>query len=866
VTDRDDPPVAPFHWGAFYLRVAGATTLLTLVSVAMFVLMHQYLHDWTVIDSRNVRGGQGGGAALLVSTQKLVRMLLEIFDPSWMVWALALGAPAAAVVLISLRIRDVESAGGEGMAAALGARLIAPASLNRVEQFLLECVATQAQARAVTAPPLYLLDELDTVCAATFGSSARDAAIVLSKGAIERLDPAALRALTAWQLAALEGDRIQRDARIAGFLHPLMIPWRLGDAVWTLEDYLRRWAQETGAPGWPSALWRFFSSVGFALHAVRLMLRIAGFPGLAMARLILRHALEEDVLQRDQSVAATLPDRDALAAALAHAVPRDEKIEDIADELFAANASTAEFAHAFFAEPLPVPHEPRLRGIATRLQSHADPLERIRAISPGFDFEAYEKLRATADAGGALPAMAHGAPDESLLARGPLRPESTPAAVRFDATDPAEASRREEFFLRFSRGLLEHFRTPQGASRLLLAAAAPSAPGDAVLKAEVEKLNARERRWVIERCLVPLAAAPEPVRAAHLRAHRIVIEADRRITLDELADWLFVERALVPPGGHVAAAGTTETADAALLLATLAWASAKDESAAASAYARGIIAIGPGAPPALPARRSLAATGIEMALHRLQSGGIAARTTLVKACVAIARNDGSMSEAEEELLRRFCFILSVAPAMLRPSTPAARAAKPAAADAAYPPPGNSAAVRVAPAKWVATARACTRCAGRAELRRYSKPLRDSIADWGIPVLGCVAAGVALFLIDSPQRSLRPGAWIRFFGFWVLSSYAIVLVFSMLVETGPRIFIPRWLNVAGLLVLLAADVVFYFLVPDRGLGTPLGGMLVIGGILVYVLTAKARIPAGYFYFCRACGLIGKIDDTIRGVED
>ena len=68
------------------------------------------------------------------------------------------------------------------------------------------------------------------------------------------------------------------------------------------------------------------------------------------------------------------------------------------------------------------------------------------------------------------------------------------------------------------------------------------------------------------------------------------------------------------------------------------------------------------------------------------------------------------------------------------------------------------------------------------------------------------------------------------------------------------------------MLLAASVVFYFLIPEQSLGVPLGSMLVIGGILVYELTKKPRIPPGCFYFCRGCGLIGPIDDTIRGMED
>ncbi len=865
-----ESPAAPMRWGVFYLRCAAATAVLTLVAVKMFVLAHEYLYDWSEVDPRRGRG-LGLGVRALVITQRAVRALLEILDPSWMVWAIALGAPVLAIVLIGLRIRAAESAGGAGLAAQLGARPIEQTSLNRLDIFLLECVAAEAKARDIAAPPVLVLDELDTVCAATLGTRRQDAALLLSMGARERLDPYALRAVLAWQLDALEGGRLERDVRLAAFVHPLMVPWLLADAIWNLEQWLRRFELEGSLAVTlliPLPLRWFFISVRFALHALRLMLRIAGFPGLAMARLILRNALKDDVFVRDHRVAAAHTDREALAAALARALPREEELDDIDTELFAANASAVEFGHMFFAEPLPIPHEPRLQWIAARLRSHVDPLERIRAISPKFDLEAYEKRRATADAGAALPAMAHGAPDESRLAQGPLRPAPVQGVVRFDAGDPAEASLREEFFLRFSRTLLEHFRTPQGASRLLLAAAVPSAPGGDALKAELEKLGARERRWVIERSLVPLAAAPEQVRAAHLRAHRILIEADRRITLDELADWLFVERVLMPLSTP-AVAGSTWHADASLILATLAWAGAKDEKAAASAYARGIAAIAPESAAALPDRRTLSAADIERALHRLQVGGIATRADFVKACIAVARSDGSISETEEELLRRFCFILSIAPGVLRPASSSATAgAKPVAADtaASYAPPADSAPIRTAPAKGAPTIRSCTRCAGRAELRCRTQPLRDMIADWLIPFAACVAIGLALFLMNAPHRSLRPGAWTTFFGAWAALSVLFGVVYSLLVDTGPRIHFPRWMNVSVLIMLLAASVVFYFLIPEQRLGVPLGSMLVIGGILVYELTKKPRIPPGCFYFCRGCGLIGRIDDTIRGMED
>ena len=824
-----DTPTAEFAWGAFFLRWLGAVLAFTAAVVAAYLFIHEFLYDWSAVE-RSTRQSPHIADAMLQRAQETVRFILDLLHPSWFTWALAAGAPLLALLGAGGRIARAQAIGGRGVAQSLHAAPVTGMDKDSVRRVLFECVGARAKARGSAAPPVYLLEELDTVCAATFGSGPADAALVVSRGAAQRLDPATLEALIAWQLAALEGGRLHRDLRIAGFLHPFLWLWLMGDALRRLEGFITELEYKTTPEhGWlNSPLYAFVRSVGFAAMAVRLLLRIAGFPGLALARLLLREALIEDVRVRDRAVAASLPDPEALAAALLKSVRPTEEAGDLGDEMFAAEAEAVEFAHAFFAEPAPVPNEPRLAGLARRLSSHEDPLLRLRRIAPRFDAAAYEQRAAKIAADKDAPGFAHGAPDASMLSAGAAAPApAAPAATaaRHDIGDPAEELAREEFFLRFERPVLDLFRTPQGASRVLRAAVAPSAPGNDALGPLLERLGARERRWVIERGLAALREAPENVRAAHLRAHRLLIEMDRRVTLDELTDWLYVERGL----GLVPAAAAPQApapADAALLQSLLAGSGAQDAAA------------------------------IEAAMRRLRAAPMAARVQLVRNGLAAARADGSVSEAESELLRRLCFILDLSPALLRDPTPKAPPAMQAAAD--YAPP-RGVVLRTSPgADELPVKRRCERCQKDAAL--YFTPREGALSDWVLPVLFVAGTALLILWLGAPQRSARPDAWRNAIALWLLLSVAFVYALILLGFILEGVVLPRWLDIGVTLLILFGSTALLFSL-DQGLGVMAGNAVIWISFLATAFTRKMGVPKGLLYFCRACGMHTPVDATV-----
>ena len=894
-------PVAEgFSWSRLHMKVALAVIALTAAADLMYIAIHGFLRD---LVARGILTRDSGAPVERASADAItvwLRGLLDVFDPAWMAWAIAIGAPAACMFLVAQRASRLRALGGEGIVETLGARR-ADDDTQGPALVLRECVQAAAAARGIAAPPVFVLDLPDRVSAAMFGSTPQNAVLAFSSGALTRLDPVALGALAAWQLGALDAGRLDRDTRIAALLYPLTLPWMLGDRLLELELWIKERydafsdAIESNPAGrignFPVPMYFALQlSLRMTLTTLRRMVRLAGFPGLAMARLIVRESLRSEIGARDTAIAQQPGKRDALAAALDAASRTDETDDDLAEELVRVQPFAVEFAHMFFTEPAAVPQGARLQSLAQRLTSHPDPMDRLAAVAPEFDRDRYERSAAANAARAATPAFARHA--ELPLAPLPAAehadaPAHAPAAVApagYEFPDPREEMQRGEFFLRFDRALLDRLDTPHRASEALLVAGCTSLADDAAARALAGrirdtplgvladlqrtsgKLSHRERRWLNERALVSLRNAASTEKADHLATHRALIESDRRITLEEMLDWLTVARALdaLP---DAAASAASPLQDLELLIGVFAHTGAANPQAAASAFARGRDAAGIPAL-TLPERSQLSATGIEQTLLRTARALPAQRLLAIKACLATARAGGPLREDREETLRRLCAIFDCAASVLRPvaAMPAQRSAAPAVtltpakvtAASAYASPYDSALqadiadeadpLSAEEADGLPLVMACLRCGESAQLMRKRISAAEAITDWLIPGIAALLAGALLSYLCSDMYC-GPVGWTS-----VIAISLCVLVFtaSLLGTSTPiaGLELSRKTQIA-LLCVLYGLLALGHLYMGASFGVWIADITSFGGILAYLMTRK---PSGrrLFYKCTECG--------------
>lgn len=151
---------------------------------------------------------------------------------------------ALLVLMLGATVREAVrlSAGGPGLAALLGARAVPPESVDPGEQRLRSLAHETSIAFGAPMPSLYVLDDEDSVNACVAGHDARDAAVIVTRGALARLTRDELQGLYAHEFAhVLHGDAAL-NLRMTAWVSGLMVVYQFGHA-------LRSWARPEESAG-----------------------------------------------------------------------------------------------------------------------------------------------------------------------------------------------------------------------------------------------------------------------------------------------------------------------------------------------------------------------------------------------------------------------------------------------------------------------------------------------------------------------------------------------------------------------------------------------------------------------------------------
>jgi Zn-dependent protease with chaperone function len=553
-------------------------------------------------------------------------------------------------IAVAALIRAVRlGAGGSQVARELGGVEVGSDPADPLRRRLRNLVEEMALAAGVPVPEVFLLEREPGINAFAAGYTPADAAVAVTRGALEKLDRDQLQGVIAHELSHIVNGDTRIDIRLMGALFGILAISLIG----------RRLSMAGAHAGRAGSV----VVVGWAL-------RLIGALGLLAGRLVKAALARQREYLADASAVQFTRNPEGIAGAL-----RRIAVEPSGSLL---TVDTEEVSHMTFGE-----------GTRTRLLSSHPPLdERIRRIDPRFHPAQLKALARRLALGQAGAGDARTTPGPTPAAEPPrLGAEPLNAPGLLDAIgDPGQAALLAAALVVESLpdGLLAAARSPEWAPALLclllLAPDQESRERETLivargLGAEAERRLAHlvaEHPTPAPRQRLPLAEIAFPALKRRPRADlarldqtiEALIHADGQVEVFEyaLARMLRVQiaDALNPP--QVRPTGPLELADleaeARALILALARLGHADEPTTRAAEAAGLALAG-WAPSRGPSLRETWREAFDHALTPLNALRPRAKGTLVAALVATAAHDHQVTVAEAEALRAICAVLHV---------------------------------------------------------------------------------------------------------------------------------------------------------------------------------------------------------------
>jgi Zn-dependent protease with chaperone function len=239
--------------------------------------------------------------------------------------------------------------GGGTVARELGGTLVDPDTTDPLKRRLRNVVEEIAIAAGVPVPEIYVLEEEAGINAFAAGYSTADAAVAVTRGALETLDRAELQGVIAHEFGHILNGDMRLNIRLIGILFGILVLTVIGRRVLFAMRHSRS------------------NRNGGGVLALGLALMLVGYIGLFFGRWIQASVSRQREYLADASAVQFTRQPEGIAGAL-------KKI-GAAGAGSVLQADTEEVGHMLFA-----------KGLASALFSTHPPLvKRIQAIEPGFD-------------------------------------------------------------------------------------------------------------------------------------------------------------------------------------------------------------------------------------------------------------------------------------------------------------------------------------------------------------------------------------------------------------------------------------------------------------------------------------------------
>jgi len=610
--------------------------------------------------------------AAIVAVLDLVGAAVYIwmFDPPLLYESNLLGAVprhvygwSTAVILgviawgTGLRLHQL-SGGGAAVADMIGARHMKRDTGEPSERRLLNVVEEMALASGIAVPLVFVMDDQHTINAFAAGFSPNEAAIIVTRGALEQLNRDELQGVVAHEFSHILNGDMRLNVTLVGVIAGIVLFGSLGAAMMT------GGRSEDGGEN-------LRARVDFRVFLLGLALWIIGSIGVFAGRLIKAVIARQREFLADASAVQFTRNPDGIGNALFKIGRRGSVIvERHAEELShmcigAPVNDYFEFAWLSTHPPLDERIERILGPGAARLL--ANRMERAGAaalaaqgspvvsefVSPLYATRGAAPAAGLQGAAGVARSMVEsiGNPSSAHVdyARGML--DAIPAEIR-TAVGSEEGARAALFALLLGEGEL---RKAQFAMIVESSGAEVAAQGARFADA-LKPLGGRARLPVLELVIPTLKRLPGPERDRLLESIKAVIEADHKVTLGEFV-LLTLCRSHIQKEQKRSPAVKYRSVDAVateagVVLSLL----AHSGKGGMAAFDKGMAALG-AAGGVLRSPSELNITAVESALNELNLLAPLKKPLFIKACVATAMADDKLTLAEGELLRAICAAL-----------------------------------------------------------------------------------------------------------------------------------------------------------------------------------------------------------------
>jgi Zn-dependent protease with chaperone function len=537
--------------------------------------------------------------------------------------------------------------GGPAVAEMLGARPAVPDTRDLKERRFLNVVEEMAIASGTPVPAVYVLDEEPGINAFAAGYSVNDAAVAVTRGALDHLDRDELQGVVAHEFSHILNGDMRLNVRLIGVLHGILLLAIIGRTMF-----------HVSARGQAFAGRRREKSSSAHLLIIGLALLVVGSIGVFFGKLIKSAVSRQREYLADAAAVQFTRNPEGIAGAL-------KKIGGMSQGSRIDNPHADELSHLFFSNALRSP----FGGV---FSTHPPLEDRIRRLDPSFDGvfprlpaldEVRSERRETPGVSGLAPERLEFSPDRLVRSVGSPTPATLayaaallreiPGELRRAGRDPFEAEalvfallldpepevRDRQLRVVLDRGGLAVRKRAESLFRLL------------------DRAEAAIRLPLLDLALPGLRSLSSPQYQTFRGAVRELIEADRRVTLFEFALLKILERHLEahvesrPPSPERYGSLEAVAESAVIVLSAMAHAGTEDPEKARKAFRAGTdrLAAGGGLSLLDPERSGI--DRLDTALSQLAEATPPVKKRILEACAACAAHDGSLTSEEAELLR-----------------------------------------------------------------------------------------------------------------------------------------------------------------------------------------------------------------------
>ncbi|HEY8473624.1 MAG TPA: M48 family metallopeptidase [Natronosporangium sp.] len=587
--------------------------------------------------------------------------------------ALVVSVVVLAVIGLSSLFRSLSlrAGGGSKVALALGAVPVPADPQDPDLRRLRNVVEEIAIASGTPVPDLYVMENEPGINAFAAGWSPSDAAIAVTRGALQRLNRDELQGVIAHEFSHVVNGDMRLNIKLMGLLFGILVLAFIGRILLAAR----------GGKNNP-------------LPLIGLVVLLAGFAGLFIGRIIKAAVSRQREYLADTSAVQFTRQTNGLVGAL-------KKIAGLPVGSTLNSPKAEDVSHMLFGSG---------KGFSGLYATHPPLAKRIKALDPTFNEAELEQLQrqwAAAPPSGLQEDMAMGlAPQMRTLPPAQSAVPAAPAAVAAAVGSPTDASFQQAGNLlgQIPDPVRARARDPQAALPLVFGLLLSEHPE--VRQAQHQVLASRHGKpladaaWhegntlaslhpmlrlpLAELAFPALRNRPRPEQDAIMTTVHALIRADGRLTVSEYCLSRLLHEELYEAVHHTPSWGQRRYTlhasrdAAATLLATLAAVGNQQPAAAEQAFHAGVAALFPQQrlPYAPPAE---GVTALEQVWAQLDGLQPADKERLVQAMVAVIGNDGQLTVTELELLRTIC-------AMLHCPLPPLAQQQPGATGPGVPPP------------------------------------------------------------------------------------------------------------------------------------------------------------------------------------